>query len=121
MIGRGWNRVTSRMDPTAHAEIEAIRDACRVSGSFSLAGCVIYSSCEPCPMCLAAIQWARLSRLVYAATRADAARAGFDDAFLYEQLTLPAEERALPTGTGLRDEAAAVLREWSEWDERTPY
>ena len=89
VVGRGWNRVTSTNDPTAHAEILAIRDACRRLETFSLAGCEIYSSCEPCPMCFAAIYWARLERIYYAATCKDATAAGFDDTPLYEQFTLP--------------------------------
>src|SRR5487761_1508170 len=89
IIAEGWNRVTSTNDPTAHAEIVAIRAACAVLGSFSLGDCEIYASCEPCPMCLAAIYWARLERVYYANTRADAARIGFDDDFLYREIAAP--------------------------------
>ena len=91
IVGRGWNRVTTANDPTAHAEIVAIRDACKRLNTFSLAGCELYSSCEPCPMCLAAIYWSRLDSLVFAATRDDAADAGFDDALFYEELARPRE------------------------------
>src|SRR5262245_29961376 len=94
IIGRGWNRVTSTNDPTAHAEIVAIRDACSRLKTFSLAGCEIYSSCEPCPLCLAAIFWARLDRIFYAATCEDAAAAGFDDGILYRELALPVANRS---------------------------
>ncbi len=96
VIGRGWNRVTSANDPTAHAEIVAIRDACAKLGDFSLAGCELYASCEPCPMCLAAIYWARLDHVYYAATREDAAAAGFDDAMIYREIPLSPAERSLP-------------------------
>ena len=94
IVARGWNAVTSSLDPTAHAEVVAIRRGCRKLGTFSLAGCVLYASCEPCPMCLAAAYWARVDRLVYAAGRDDAARAGFDDAFIYDQVAT-AGRRAL--------------------------
>ena len=113
--------MTSSNDPTAHAEIVAIRRACRRIGSFSLAGCVLYASCEPCPMCLAAAYWARVDRLVYAATRDDAARAGFDDAVIYREVPLPPEDRSLPTGTLLRAEATAVFEEWLAKPDRVPY
>ena len=121
VVGRGRNEVTSAGDPTAHAEIQAIRDACRRIGSFQLAGCELYASCEPCPMCLAAIHWARIGRLYYAATRDDAAEAGFDDARFYEQLALPAEERQLPSEQGMREEARVALAEWLRKADRTPY
>ncbi len=121
IIGRGTNRVTSENDPTAHAEIVAIRDACRRLGTFSLAGCAIYTSCEPCPMCLAAIHWARLDRLVYAATRHDAAAAGFDDAVIYEQLVRPPAERLVPSVQMLRDEALAAMQAWTDKEDRLEY
>ncbi len=121
VVARGWNAVTSSNDPTAHAEVVAIRRACRRIGSFSLAGCVLYASCEPCPMCLAAAYWARVDRLVYAATRDDAARAGFDDAVIYREVPLPPGDRSLPTGTLLRAEAAAVFEEWLAKPDRVPY
>ncbi len=121
IVARGWNAVTSSLDPTAHAEVVAIRRACRKLGSFSLAGCVLYTSCEPCPMCLAAAYWARVDRLVYAATRDDAAVAGFDDAFIYDQVPLPPGDRSLPTDHLLRDEAALVFAEWLATPDRVPY
>ena len=121
IVARGWNAVTSSLDPTAHAEVVAIRRACRKLGTFSLAGCVLYASCEPCPMCLAAAYWARVDRLVYAATRDDAARAGFDDAVLYREIPLPPDARSLPTNTSLRDEAIAVFDEWLAKADRVTY
>ncbi len=121
IVARGWNAVTSTNDPTAHAEVVAIRRACRALGTFSLAGCVLYASCEPCPMCLAAAYWARVDRLVFAATKDDAARAGFDDALIYREIPLPPEARTLPTGQLLRDEAAAVFDEWLAKADRVPY
>ncbi|MDA8238217.1 MAG: nucleoside deaminase [Chloroflexi bacterium] len=121
VVARGWNAVTSTCDPTAHAEVVAIRRACRGLGTFSLAGCVLYASCEPCPMCLAAAYWARVDRLVYAATRDDAARAGFDDALIYREVPLPPEARSLPTDQLLHAEGAAVLGEWLAKPDRVPY
>jgi tRNA(Arg) A34 adenosine deaminase TadA len=121
IVARGWNVVTSSNDPTAHAEVVAIRRACRKLGAFSLAGCVLYASCEPCPMCLAAAYWARVDRLVYAATRDDAARAGFDDAVLYREIPLTPDARSLPTDTFLRAEAVAVFDEWLAKPDRVEY
>ncbi len=118
LIARGWNMVTSALDPTAHAEVVAIRRACRAARAFELRGCVLYTSCEPCPMCLAAAYWARLDRLVFAATRQDAAGAGFDDAFIYDEVPLAAEARSLPTRQLLRAEAAVVFGEWLAKDDR---
>ncbi len=96
VIGRGVNRVTDINDPTAHAEVMAIRDACRHLDHFRLEGAVIYTSCEPCPMCLAAIYWARIDKIFFAAQNADAAKAGFDDSFIYKEIPLPLEKRAIP-------------------------
>jgi guanine deaminase len=121
VIARGWNAVTSSNDPTAHAEVVAIRRACRKLGTFQLAGCVLYSSCEPCPMCLAAAYWARVERLVLAASRDDAARAGFDDAFIYDEVPLALEERSLPTTQLLRAEGVVVFDEWLAKPDRVPY
>ena len=121
IVGRGWNRVTSANDPTAHAEVEAIRAACSALGTFSLEGCEIYSSCEPCPMCLAAIYWARLDALYFAATRTDAANAGFDDALLYEEVLKPWEARSLKTETHLREEAQKTFAQWIKKTDRIPY
>ncbi len=121
IVARGWNAVTSSNDPTAHAEVVAIRRACRKLGTFSLAGCILYASCEPCPMCLAAAYWSRVDRLVYAATRDDAARAGFDDAFIYDEVPLVPEARSLRTDHLLRAEAVAVFEEWLAKPDRVPY
>ena len=121
IVGEGWNRVTSACDPTAHAEIQAIRDACARLGSFELRGCEIFSSCEPCPMCLGAIYWARLDRLTFAADRSDAAAAGFDDDWLYQEIPKPPEARLLPTVRLLREEAQAAFHRWLEKEDRVPY
>lgn len=112
IIGRGWNQVTSANDPTAHAEIVAIREACGRLGTFRLEGCEIYASCEPCPMCLGAIYWARLDRLYFAATREDAAAAGFDDNAIHREIPLPPEARGLPSIQLLRDLALPAFAEW---------
>jgi len=121
IVAEGWNQVTSSNDPTAHAEVVAIRDACRTLGVFSLAGCEIYTSCEPCPMCLAAVYWARLDRIHYANTRADAAAIGFDDSHIYDQIALPIARRAIPMRRVLADEAAAVFREWDAKPDKIRY
>lgn len=113
IIARGENRVTVCNDPTAHAEVSAIREAAARMGTYDLSGCEIYSSCEPCPMCLGAIYWARLDRLYYAGTRADAANVGFDDAHIYEELPLEPSQRELPTQTLLREEAKRVFEAWA--------
>jgi tRNA(Arg) A34 adenosine deaminase TadA len=114
ILAEAFNQVTGSHDPTAHAEVGAIRTACRALGTFSLAGCDIYSSCEPCPMCLSAIYWARLDRLYFAATRSDAAEIGFDDAFLYTELTLDPTERQLPSVQALRERAQQVMLPWKQ-------
>jgi tRNA(Arg) A34 adenosine deaminase TadA len=121
IVGRGSNRVTSTNDPTAHAEIVAIRAACATLGTFALAGCDIYCSCEPCPMCLAAIHWARLDRIAHAASAEDAARAGFDDGEFYRQLRLPPDQRRIPTTVALADEARLVFDAWIRKPDRIPY
>jgi tRNA(Arg) A34 adenosine deaminase TadA len=121
IVARGWNAVTTALDPTAHAEVVAIRRACRALATFHMEGCVLYSSCEPCPMCLAAAYWARVDRLVYAATRDDAARAGFDDAFIYDQVPLAPETRSLRTDHLLGPEAIVVFDEWLAKPDRVPY
>ncbi|MGC1272419.1 MAG: nucleoside deaminase [Planctomycetaceae bacterium] len=121
IVGRGWNRVTAANDPTAHAEIVAIRDACVRLKTFSLAGCELYSSCEPCPMCLAAVYWSRLDALNFAAARDDAAAAGFDDALLYRELVRPVRERSIPTTQALRDEACVAFRVWKAKADRIEY
>jgi tRNA(Arg) A34 adenosine deaminase TadA len=112
VIANGWNKVTSTNDPTAHAEVTAIRAAAAQLGTFSLQGCVLYSSCEPCPMCLGAAYWARVDRIVFAGTRADAALAGFDDEELYRELALPLASRRVPMEQLLRDQAVEVFDEW---------
>jgi tRNA(Arg) A34 adenosine deaminase TadA len=121
VIGRGVNRVTSAHDPTAHAEVAAIRNACGRLGSHSLDGCAIFSSCEPCPMCLGAIYWARIERLFFAATRQDAADAGFDDDRIYREIALPANRRSLPTAQMLREPSLVALAEWRAKPDRMPY
>ena len=121
IIARGFNQVTSTHDPTCHAEVDAIRKACQELGTFQLHGCDLYTSCEPCPMCLGAIYWARPARVFYGNTQADAATAGFDDQFIYEELERPMELRKLPMAQLLRDEALAGFRAWTELAGRTAY
>lgn len=121
IIARGENRVTVCNDPTAHAEVSAIREAAARLGTYDLSGCEIYSSCEPCPMCLGAIYWARLDRLYYAGTRADAANVGFDDAHIYEELPLAPSQRELPTESLLREEAQIVFEAWAEKADKKEY
>lgn len=121
IVGRGCNQVTSTNDPTAHAEVVAIRDACRNLGTFQLEDCTLYASCEPCPMCLGAIYWARPNRIVYGAFHSDAAGAGFDDQFIYEELDKPREQRHIPMHQLLRSEADAVFQEWVAMEKRIPY
>ena len=121
IVGEGWNQVTSHNDPTSHAEVVAIRDACRTLGTFCLEGAAIYCSCEPCPMCLGAVYWARISRLYYANTSQDAAHIGFDDAELYRELSLPHAERYVPAERMLADEAFKVFDEWRAKTDRVEY
>ena len=121
IIATGVNRVTANCDPTAHAEVSAIRAAAQKLGTFYLSGCEIYSSCEPCPMCLGAIYWARLDRLFYGNTKADAARIGFDDAFIYKELALPLSERTLRAEQLLGKEAIATFEAWEQKTDKTPY
>jgi tRNA(Arg) A34 adenosine deaminase TadA len=121
VIARGTNLVTSAHDPTAHAEVVAIREACRVLESHQLAGCEVYASCEPCPMCLAAIYWARPARLIFAATRADAAAAGFDDSLIYDQIPLAPADRSLPSLHVPHPERKRPLEVWSSLADRTEY
>ena len=113
IVGRGWNQVTATNDPTAHAEVTAIRAACSRLATFQLSDCDIYTSCEPCPMCLSAIYWARLRHLYYANTCADAAAIDFDDELLYQQVALPIAKRQIPMKQLLHREAMKVFREWS--------
>lgn len=121
VVGRGNNRVTSTNDPTAHAEVVAIREACKELGDFQLTGCVLYTSCEPCPMCLGAIYWARPDRIVYACTREDAADAGFDDQLIYDELPLPYTERKIKTENAFRDEALLVFDAWKKKADKVEY
>ena len=121
VVGRGSNRVTSTNDPTAHAEVTAIRDACARLGTFQLADCELFTSCEPCPMCLAAIYWARIPRVYYGNTRQDAAAIGFDDDFIYQQVPLPPEQRAIAMRPLLRDEALATFRTWESKHDKIRY
>lgn len=121
IIATGTNRVTPDSDPTAHAEVNAIRAACRKLGTFDLRGCEIYTSCEPCPMCLGAIYWARLDRMYYGNNKHDAAAIGFDDAFIYKEIELPVSERRLASESILRDEALKAFADWSAKEDKTEY
>ena len=121
IIARGTNLVTSTNDPTAHAEVTAIREACRLLGSFQLPGCDIYTTCEPCPMCMGAIYWARPARVFYAATREDAASAGFDDSFIYSELAKHPEARRIPVLPLLRAESLALFEAWNKLQTKVPY
>ena len=121
VIGRGNNKVTSTNDPTAHAEVVAIRDACKNIENFQLDGCTIYTSCEPCPMCLGAIYWARPARIVYGCSREDAADIGFDDNHIYKEISLPISEREIPTSQVSRDEAFTVFQDWQTKMDKLEY
>ncbi len=121
IIGEGTNQVTSTNDPSAHAEVLAIRQACRRIQHFKLAGCCIYSSCEPCPMCLGLIYWAAPEKVFYGNTRQDAAAIGFDDSRIYRELGLPQERRALPMAQMMRQEAQEAFRAWRAKPDKIPY
>lgn len=121
IVGRGQNRVLVDKDPTAHAEVVAIRDACRQLGHFQLDGCVVYASSEPCPMCLGAIYWSRPSRIVFGCGRDDAARINFDDAFIYDELDHHHSDRHIPAEQMMREEALQAFRLWQEKENRTLY
>lgn len=121
IIGQGNNMVTSTNDPTAHAEVVAIRDACNTISSFQLEGCTVYSSCEPCPMCLGAIYWSRPDRIVFASSREDAAKAGFDDDFIYTEIPLLIEDRQIPTSQYLQEEGQRVFDDWVEMESKIDY
>jgi len=121
VVGRGWNRVVEDADPTAHAEILAIRDAARELGTHVLADCVLYASCQPCPMCMAAVYWARIGRVIYAAGAEDAAQAGFDDSAIAGDLARPLGEREVEEVQALREEGREVLRAWVRNPSRIPY
>ncbi len=121
VLASGLNVVTTANDPTAHAEIVAIREACRKLRAFQLDGCDIYSTCEPCPMCLGAIYWARPARVFFANTRADAKAIGFDDDFIYDQIALPIDQRSIPMMPLMRDEALAAFRAWIAKADKAAY
>jgi guanine deaminase len=121
IIASGVNQVTSAFDPTAHAEIVAIRAACLALKAFQLTGCEIYTTCEPCPMCMGAIYWARPSKVYFGNTHADAARIGFDDSFIYEQLRLAVFEREIPLVPFMREEALSAFEEWEKKTDRVHY
>lgn len=121
IVAEGVNTVTAANDPTAHGEVNAIRAACRALGTFTLSGCTLYTSCEPCPMCLAAAYWARLDAVFYASSAADAARAGFDDAFLYDELRKSEGERTLPMTQLLREEAWESFAAWIASETKMEY
>jgi tRNA(Arg) A34 adenosine deaminase TadA len=121
IVGRGNNRVTSTNDPTAHAEVVAIRDACKNLGTFQLDDCEIYTSCEPCPMCMGAIYWARPKKVYYANTRSDAAAIGFDDSLIYDELVLPLDKRKVVIECIGRDEAIKVFEDWNNKADKIAY
>jgi len=121
ILATGTNLVTTACDPTAHAEVVAIREACRKLGEFQLAGCEIYTTCEPCPMCLGAIYWARPARVYFGNTASDAAAIGFDDSFIYQQLGVALDERAIPMVQMMREEALAAFQEWERKSDRIRY
>jgi tRNA(Arg) A34 adenosine deaminase TadA len=121
VIAKGVNRVTSNNDPTAHAEVNAIRKAAKILETYDLSGCEIYSSCEPCPMCLGAIYWARLDKLYYANTKQDAKDIDFDDSFIYEELDQPIEKRKIPTVQILNKEAIQAFNKWREKEDKIEY
>lgn len=121
IVGEGWNKVTSANDPTAHSEVVAIRAAAQALGRFNLSGATLYTSCEPCPMCLSATYWARIARIYYATGHEDAADIGFDDSFLYHEISLPIAERSIPTEQLLRDEGLAVFRLWQAKPDKAYY
>ena len=121
IVATGVNRVTANHDPTAHAEVSAIRAACQKLGTFDLSGCEIYTSCEPCPMCLGAIYWAHLDKIYYGNNKTDAARIGFDDSFIYDELALERKDRKKVMEELLPDEAIAAFRAWEEKADKVEY
>ena len=121
VIATGANRVVPNSDPTAHAEVMAIRQACAKLGTFQLTGCTVYTSCEPCPMCLSALYWAGVSRICYGNTKDDAKAINFDDSFIYEQIALPYSQRAIPTQNLMRESALQGFRLWSEKEDKILY
>lgn len=121
VLATGTNQVTTSQDPTAHAEIVAIREACQAIGKFELRGCELYTTCEPCPMCMGAIYWARLDKVYYANTREDAARIGFDDSLIYDQLVLPLASRQIPMIQVMHGEALEAFHQWQTSPDKTQY
>lgn len=121
IIAKGANRVTANNDPTAHAEIVAIREAAKVLNNFDLSGCSLYTSCEPCPMCLAAIYWARIDRIFYGNSKEDAKNIGFDDSFIYEQIKLPMEKRSIKCTQLLRDVTILGFEKWEKFEAKVKY
>lgn len=121
IIAKAHNCVALHNDPTAHAEVEVIREACKNLNTFDLSGCEIYASCEPCPMCLSAIYWARIDSLYYGCTKEDAKNIGFDDSFIYEQINLKPENRSIPGKQILHDEALTTFHKWEEKEDKTAY
>jgi guanine deaminase len=121
IVGQGCNKVVSTSDPTAHAEVVAIRDACQSLKTFQLNGCEIYCSCEPCPMCLSAIYWARIDKIYFANTKNDAANIGFDDAFIYDEIEKPIDKRSIPIETLMRNEAKEVFDLWLKKEDKIEY
>ncbi|MCX6291852.1 MAG: nucleoside deaminase [Bacteroidetes bacterium] len=121
IIAHGFNKVVSTNDPTAHAEVVAIREACKALNDFQLAGCEIYTSCEPCPMCLSAIYWARPDKIYFANTKEDAAKINFDDAFIYEEIKASLPDRKIPVEQILHDEAIEAFREWERKSDKISY
>lgn len=121
IIGKGNNKVTSSNDPTAHAEVVAIREACRYLKSFQLEGCIIYTSCEPCPMCLGAIYWARPAKVYYGCSKSDAAKIGFDDDFIYKELELPLQDRSIPFEQICRQKSLQAFKTWEDKEDKINY
>ncbi|MEI6696288.1 MAG: nucleoside deaminase [Bacteroidota bacterium] len=121
IVGRGGNSVTSSNDPTAHAEVNAIRDACKNLNAFQLDDCEIYTSCEPCPMCLGAIYWARPKKIYYACSKQDAANAGFDDSFIYEEINISLTERSIPAIQLMQNDALVVFKDWVALENKIEY
>lgn len=121
IVGRGGNSVTSSNDPTAHAEVNAIRDACKNLNTFQLDDCEIYTSCEPCPMCLGAIYWARPKKIYYACSKQDAANAGFDDSFIYEEINISLAERSIPAFQLMQSDALVVFKDWLALENKIEY
>ncbi len=121
IVGEGWNQVTSTNDPTAHAEVQAIRNACKNLNTFDLQDAEIYTSCEPCPMCLAAIYWARCSKIYYGNTKVDAAAIKFDDDFIYQEIAKPYAQRSIPLVPMMREEALQIFKIWEQKVDKIPY